>query len=355
VDFAPSEEQELLRKSAAEFLAKRAPVEKSIPLIDGGGAGWDPDIWRDIAALGWLDDELDLLDQAVLVEECGAVLLPAPLFSTFVATPAGVESLPRQHGTVREGRLTLAWAEKGRGFGLADALSAGSTVVTDATITGGKTLVTDAAKVSGFVVVAHDHDGPQLVYVDASDVRVYSHSTLDRSRPLADIELAAASALPLIPSADVADVVAAMEHRAYALAAAEALGVGRSALDLGLTHARERSQFGQPIGAYQAVSHRLVDAYAELELARSLTYWAVHSLQTVDNDRAAACAAAKVAATAAAVHTCEAAIQITGGLGMTWDHTAHRLYKRATSLQSYLAGERRLYQDIADAILPRGA
>ena len=80
-----------------------------------------------------------------------------------------------------------------------------------------------------------------------------------------------------------------------------------------------------------------------------------YSLQTVDNDCAAACAAAKVAATATAVHTCEATIQITGGLGMTWDHTAHRLYKRAMALQSYLAGERRLYQDIADAILPRGA
>jgi alkylation response protein AidB-like acyl-CoA dehydrogenase len=145
-----------------------------------------------------------------------------------------------------------------------------------------------------------------------------------------------------------------MEQRACALAAAEALGVGRSALDLGLTHARERIQFGKPIGAYQAVSHRLVDAYAELELARSLTYWAVHCLQAVDDDRATACAAAKVAATAAAVHTCEVTIQITGGLGMTWDHTAHRLYKRAMALQSYLAGERRLYQDIADALLPRG-
>ena len=132
MDFTLSEEQELLRKSAAEFLAKRAPIERSIPLIDGGGAaGWDPDIWREIAALGWLDDELDLLDQAVLVEECGAVLLPAPLFSTFVAMPAGAESLLRQHGTLRERRLTLAWAEKGRGFGLADALSAGATVVTD--------------------------------------------------------------------------------------------------------------------------------------------------------------------------------------------------------------------------------
>jgi alkylation response protein AidB-like acyl-CoA dehydrogenase len=343
VEFTPSEEQELLRKSAAEFLAKRAPVERSIPLIDGDGAGWDPDIWREIAALGWLDDELDLLDQAVLVEECGAVLLPAPLFSTFVAMPAGVDSLLQQHGAVRERRLTLAWAEKGRGFGLTDALSAGATIVTDTTITG------------GFVVVAHDHDGPQLVYVDASDVRVCPHSTLDRSRPLADIELAAVSALPLIPSADVAGVVASMEHRAYALGAAEALGVGRSALELGLTHARERSQFGKPIGAYQAVSHRLVDAYAELELARSLTYWAVHSLQTADDDCAVACTAAKVAATAAAVHTCEATIQITGGLGMTWDHIAHRLYKRAMSLQSYVAGERRLYQDIADAVLPRGA
>jgi alkylation response protein AidB-like acyl-CoA dehydrogenase len=355
VDFTLSEEQELLRKSAAEFLAKQAPVERSIPHIDGDGAGWDPAIWHEIAALGWLDDELDLLDQAVLVEECGAVLLPAPLFSTFVAMSAGIESPLRQQGTAREGGLTLAWAEKGRGFGLTDALSAGATVVTNSTITGGKTLVTDAAKVSGFVVVAHDHDGPQLVYVDASDVRVCPHSTLDWSRPLADIELAAASALPLIPSADVVDVVASMEHRAYALAAAEALGVGRSALDLGLTQARERTQFGKPIGAYQAVSHRLVDAYAELELARSLTYWAVHSLQTVDNNRATACAAAKVAATAAAVHACEATIQITGGLGMTWDHIAHRLYKRAMSLQSYMAGERRLYQDIADAVLPRGA
>ncbi|MCW2557080.1 MAG: hypothetical protein JWP55_1044 [Mycobacterium sp.] len=353
MDFTLSEEQELLRKSAEKFLAKRVPVESSLALIDGDGSGWAPAIWREIAALGWLDDELDLLDQAVLVEECGAVLLPAPFFSTLVAMPAGVDSPLRQRDMTRAGGLTLAWAEKGHGFGLTDALYTGATAVTDPVITGGKTFVADAAKVGGFVVVAHDHDGPQLVYVDASDVRIRTHSTLDRSRPLADIELTAAPALPLIPSADVVDVVAAMEHRAYVLAAAEALGVGRSALDLGLAQARERSQFGKPIGAYQAVSHRLVDAYAELELARSLTYWAVHSLQTVDNNRATACAAAKVAATAAAVHACEATIQITGGLGMTWDHVAHRLYKRAMSLQSYMAGERRLYQDIADAILPR--
>ena len=88
MDFAFAEEQELLRQSAREFLADTYPVTRVAELADSE-AGWDPKVWPQLAKLGWLDEELTLLDAALLFEETGGALLPAPLFSTLaLARPA---------------------------------------------------------------------------------------------------------------------------------------------------------------------------------------------------------------------------------------------------------------------------
>ncbi|HET7567552.1 MAG TPA: acyl-CoA dehydrogenase family protein [Gaiellaceae bacterium] len=134
-------------------------------------------------------------------------------------------------------------------------------------------------------------------------------------------------------------------------AAAEAVGIAQRALELGIQHASTRTQFGKPIGAYQAVSHPLADTYTDVELARSLAYWAAWCIANDDAQAAVAAAAAKAFATEAAVAACERSIQVHGGTGFTWEHPLHRFYKRALWLEGFGKRPAQLRAEVADAIL----
>jgi alkylation response protein AidB-like acyl-CoA dehydrogenase len=134
-------------------------------------------------------------------------------------------------------------------------------------------------------------------------------------------------------------------------ASAEALGIAQHALDLGVEHAKTREQFGKPIGMYQAVSHPLAQMYTDVELARSLTYWAAWCVNEEDERAALAAAAAKAFSTEAAVAACESSIQIHGGTGFTWEHPLHRFYKRALWLEGSGKRPAELRLEIADALV----
>ena len=112
-----------------------------------------------------------------------------------------------------------------------------------------------------------------------------------------------------------------------------------------------REQFGRRIGVYQAISHPLADAYTQLELARSLGLWAAWCVSTDDAQAPVAAASAKSFAAEAAVAVCETAIQAHGGIGFTWEHVLHRLYKRALWIESFLASGTRLRADVAATLL----
>jgi alkylation response protein AidB-like acyl-CoA dehydrogenase len=148
-----------------------------------------------------------------------------------------------------------------------------------------------------------------------------------------------------------AGVLEEIRRRALTALALEACGVARLALEHAIAHVSTREQFGKPIGVYQAVSHPLADAYTRLELARSLSLWAAWCVAEQDEQAAVAAAAAKSSAAETAVAVCETAIQVHGGIGFTWEHDLHRLYKRALGIESFLAGGTRLRADIAAAIL----
>jgi alkylation response protein AidB-like acyl-CoA dehydrogenase len=139
--------------------------------------------------------------------------------------------------------------------------------------------------------------------------------------------------------------------RFRAAAAAEALGVAQRALDLGVDLAKTREQFGKPIGTYQAVSHPLAQSYTDVELARSLVYWAAWCVAEDDERAPLAAAAAKAFATEAAVAACERSIQVHGGIGFTWEHPLHRFYKRAIWLEGFGARPAELRLEVADALL----
>jgi alkylation response protein AidB-like acyl-CoA dehydrogenase len=139
--------------------------------------------------------------------------------------------------------------------------------------------------------------------------------------------------------------------RFRAAAAAEALGVAQRALDLGVEHAKTRTQFGKPIGTYQAVSHPLAQTYTDVELARSLVYWAAWCVAEDDGRSPVAAAAAKAFAAEAAVAACERSIQVHGGIGFTWEHPLHRFYKRALWLEGFGLRPAELRLEVAASLL----
>ena len=159
----------------------------------------------------------------------------------------------------------------------------------------------------------------------------------------------------------VATVLTAMRRRAFAGLALESVGVAQWALDTATAHATQREQFGRVIGTYQAISHRVADVYVRTELARSLAYRAAWFVATAETEPGevdpvvvdSACAAAKAAATEAAVFATEAVIQVLGGIGMTWEHLAHRYYKRALANRTYAGAPAQHRATVAAALLDR--
>ena len=127
---------------------------------------------------------------------------------------------------------------------------------------------------------------------------------------------------------------AAPENEQLAALSLEAVGISAKVLELAIEYAKDRQQFGKPIGTYQAVSHKLSDTYVETELARSLAYWAAWCVAEGDEQVDIACAAAKSYCADAAVEACERSIQVHGGIGFTWEHVLHEYYKRALWIQA---------------------
>jgi alkylation response protein AidB-like acyl-CoA dehydrogenase len=142
-----------------------------------------------------------------------------------------------------------------------------------------------------------------------------------------------------------------VRRRLLAALALEAVGIGTKALELAAEYAKGREQFGRPIGAYQAVSHSVVDGYIGVELGRSLAYWAAWCVAEGDEQAEQAAVAAKAQATEAAVAACERSIQVHGGIGFTWEHPLHRYYKRALWLEGALGYGREQRAEVATYLL----
>ncbi len=305
MDFAFTEEQLELKRQARAWLSERYPLDR-----DWDGA--QNDRWAELAELSWLGVSvreaeggvgLGFVEEAILLEELGYALYPGPYLGTvgFALATLG----PEDRAAVASGQAK--WSAEVNG------------------------LVPWLGSVDRVV----DMDG--LAQVARGDALV----SVDPSRPLGRLERT--NGTPLPGNRDI--------PRARAAMAAEALGVAQRVLELGVQHAKTREQFGKPIGVYQAVSHQLADTYADVELARSLVYWAAWCVAEDDENAPVAAAAAKSFAAEAAVSACERSIQVHGGTGFTWEHPLHRFYKRALWLEGFGSRPSELRLEVADAVL----
>jgi hypothetical protein len=325
-----------IRAAGRSYLTDRYPPDRIARAADE--TGHDLAAWTELVRQGWFDGTLPPDGLAILAEESGRALHPVPWWTTMAAAPAW-----RDVPDPPTGPSTAADAD------CAARLADGAW-----RLTGDCGLVTDGSPAAAVVVAGRTDEGLALFSVpaDGPGVTWQAVDGIDPLRTEARLRLANAPARLLVDAGRAAAVRTEMRRQADVLLACEAVGVAERALQVAIGHAGVRRQFGRPIGSFQAVAHRLADCYAETELARSLAHRAATLLGTAADaaqDEAIACA--RHAAGTAAVRVCEAAVQVHGAMGLTWDFPLHRWYRRALWIEGWWLRRGDPLDEVAAALL----
>jgi alkylation response protein AidB-like acyl-CoA dehydrogenase len=314
------------------FAAKACPAARLRELFEAGSGG-DAELWRGLAEVGVLGlalpeayggAGLEILDLALAAEALGATALPGPflghaLAGLAVAIGGSDEQRERWLPRFASGEVvaTVALDEAPRDRE-APRASGGR-------LTGARAWVPCAEQADLFVVATAE-ETLALVERAAEGVRIEPVGGIDRTRPLAAIELANAPCALLPGGAAAAGRV---RDAGLVLLTADAFGAAGKLLELSVAHARTREQFGQPIAQFQAVKHQLADLASEIEPMRALFWYAAYAQDHVREDAERSAAIAKAHVTDRALEAARAAVQIHGGIGFTWDCDVQIWLKRA--------------------------
>jgi alkylation response protein AidB-like acyl-CoA dehydrogenase len=363
--FDLTDEQEAIRSTARDFLASRFKSER-IREIAASADGTDEQGWTEMAELGWaglaLPEEwggqgLGTVDLAVLFEEMGYALAPSPLFSNTVVGLALAQS-----GSDEQKERWLRPLAEGTARGTQAMVDAGSTGTPGAypmkaeadgdgiVLDGKKQLVADAAGAAFFLVATSD-GRRHIVPADAEGLSVTEEISIDTTRRLSTltfegVRVPASQTLP----GHGAEFGAVFLRGAVALAA-ESTGVAQRALDMAVAYAKDREQFGRPIGAYQAVSHRCAQMLLETENSRSAVYGAAWAADADPDALPLAASMAKAYASDAGWRVPDASIQVHGGIGFTWEHDLHFFLKRGRANASMYGDARWHREQVAKRVL----
>ena len=307
MEFDFNDEQREIKSTARDFLSSRFKPEKVRELAESESP-YDDALWKEISELGWpgiaIPEEhggqgLGTVELVILQEELGYACAPSPFVSNAVA---GI--FISEAGSDEQKAAWLPGIASGDERGAAS-LSREPEIV-------------GAAEGASVLVLEHG-EGARIVETSAATLERLD--LIDTTRAYFRVSAEGGEPLP-------GDVEPAADKAVVALAA-ELVGVGQRALDMAVEYAKEREQFDRPIGAYQAVSHRLADMLWAVEEARSLTYYAAWVADAEPESLPAAASMAKARASDAAASVCHDAIQTFGGIGFTWEHDMHFLLKRA--------------------------
>jgi alkylation response protein AidB-like acyl-CoA dehydrogenase len=343
-----TDEQVALRDTVRRFLAEKASIAEHVRAMLEDPTGTTEMVWRGLADLGTtgllVPAEYDgagmtMVEAGVVLEELGAGLHPGPWLSTAVAATRA---------------LTRFGADSSTAATLFSGIAAGSTIATvgplsrvrptvaelgDGVVLRGEIdSVWDVAAADVMLVLADDRDSTGLFAVQTSSpgIDVTPESAIDQTRKQFRVTLddtpaqRVATASPDAVEAFVDDVTVAW--------AADALGAARAVMDLAVEYTKVRRQFGQPIGAFQAVQHLCVDMYETVELARSGVIHALWAADAADSDERHLAAMRAKAFAGRLATVGDAAIQVFGGIGYTWEHDAHLYLKRLLSWNAFLGG-----------------
>ncbi len=335
MNFGLTEDQEEIRRTAREFLTARYPPEEVRRLAFSEDRGFTDAQWAEVVELGWpeVGAALGTVELAVLAEELGYALAPVPLQSTWAATLLlGAAGQAERLEEGRRGTVALFDADVDEPVG-ADG---------EGRLTGAKLAVPDAAAADLLVVFADERHF--VIAAGAEGVRIEPAEAIDPTRRLAMVRFDGAAAEELSGAFEPA-------WQAITIAtAAESVGVAERALRMAVDHAKEREQFGRPIGSYQAISHRCAQMLLEVEGARSAVLWAAWACDHERETAFVAVSTAKAYASDCGTRVTASALQVHGGIGFTWEHDLHLYLKRAQS-NAHAYGDARFHRDQVAALV----
>lgn len=364
VGYALSEDQELIRSTARQFLADRIDLARVRDLMMSAD-GFDMALWREMADLGWpglvIAEKhggagLSRVELGLVLEEMGRMVTPGPFFASAVLATSTVQELGAEDqkseilGSLASGEQIAALAafEDPRGWAWREPTTTATWRDDGWVLSGRKRSVLDGHLVDRIFVTAATGDGLGVfdVPIGSDGVEVTQEPTLDQTRRQASVVLGDVE-LPHRARLGDGDATEGLE-RVFRLArvalASEQVGGAQRCLEMSVDYAKTRYQFGRPIGSYQSIKHRCANMLMRIEHARSATY---HGARVTDDDSELAVAAPLAASLASDAYMWVAGetIQVHGGVGFTWEHDAHLYLKRAKS-SSLLLGSPRHERDL---------
>ena len=320
MNFGFTEEQNLLKEQVQRFMKEACPMTR-VREITTNETSFDQALWQQAAELGWLGLTipenhgglgLKWIDLIVVLEAAAEGLCPLPIASHALASTAILHCASEDQKS--RWLPAMASGEAGVTIGLSDeanwiaaeAVTAKATVDGDkGTLHGKKPFVNDALAANYMLLAVQGPDGLALAAVGTDQVKVTAQPTIDSTKPMASVDI---------------DGVAT---------AAEMVGAGAAILEMTSGYAKDRIQFGKPIGQYQGVKHRLADMFVDLESYRSLCYFAAWAVDDSPQELAKAVSMAKGYASDAFAQIGIDGVGLHGAIGFTADYDAQQYLKRS--------------------------
>jgi alkylation response protein AidB-like acyl-CoA dehydrogenase len=346
MDFGLSQDQVLLKDTIRRWLEAECPTTRVRAVMESED-GHDSALWRGLAELGVMGLQippahggagLELLDVALAAEELGWACTPGPFLGNAMATAAllasdDAEIHRRWLPAIASGEVvaTVAIGEEGDEWDAARL----ATRADGRTLHGQKSLVPAATLADAIVVAAQDASGPGLWLVErgARGLEIGALQGTDMTRRVATVTLQGT------PGTRLAGGRAAVDRTRDAglvLLAADAYGGARRCIDMTARYALTREQFGQPIGAFQAVKHQLADIVTDVEPALSLWWYAAHAWDHLPDRAERHAALAKAHLADLFDRVTRVCTELHGGIGFTWEYDLHLWFRRAVFDRAYL-------------------
>jgi alkylation response protein AidB-like acyl-CoA dehydrogenase len=359
VDFELNTEQALLRDSIRAFCREEIPVRPYARDVVDGNREVGEAVHAQLVELGLggllVPTSLGgagagFAEMGIVLEELGRVVAPVS-FTASAALAAGVlKAVNADAADVLSGiaagtvRAAVAHLDLGSRSAWDDPVA----LFMEDRVTARKTHVEDA-DVADVLVVSCMVDGLQgWALVERESVVLTPTDGIDPTRSLFEVEIPAAEAR-ILTAVSKEGALAATDWLVLARLS-DAVGAAAGALEIALAYAKEREQFGKPIGSFQAVQHLLVDMLCDLELSRAGLYYALWALdEAAPRERHLAVAVSAAFAVEALPRVGANAIQVFGGIGYTWEHDAHLFYKRLLSMQSLCGTPQAHLEELARA------
>jgi alkylation response protein AidB-like acyl-CoA dehydrogenase len=358
MEFGPNDAQRLFERLVRKLLADHLPMD-ALHRLARAGSGFDDRLWSALTELGvagvlvperFGGAGLGVFEAALAAEALGYHAAPAPFVAAAVMAPLAILGAGREAARAAWlPRVATGTARLAVAFETLAASTAQNAVERRGDrLSGRLEAVVDLAGATHVLVVLDDGTLAVLP-VAGRGVRAACRPSLDRTRPLGQVDLSDATAEIVDAGKDPQRLARAVLDAGRTMLAADTLGAAQSMLDKAVAHAGQREQFGRLIGSFQAIKHMCADMVTMLEPCRALVWYAAHAQDAIPEDARVAACHAKAHVTEVGREVSRMATEVHGGMGFTDELGLHYWFKRVSANRQLLGSPERCRQEAAAA------